>query len=133
MSTLATIKLTRFGLEDDLVASFPLEIKAEGTNIPSAVFVYHWMLPAHGPRADRFECVASLQQMSLLPAGEILTSTTEKQIPYYRMDTVLFDCATASEAQRVWENVQSDVNSLVRQWNARAELQEKESVVCEGN
>jgi len=68
-------------------------------------------------QGDSYSCVARTQQMTQLP--ENAPSTLEgKVIPYYRKNTLKFNCSSEAEAESLWIDVQAAVEGLVANWKA---------------
>lgn len=87
---------------------WPLLVSAvSDDDLTSNIFVYH-ELP-DDEVSSVFECVASLPQLSEIG----LTPSTNT--PYFRQDSLRFDCRSPEEAQDLWERVEQDVRDLV--WN----------------
>lgn len=120
---MASIKLTKFmseALEGQPANQqvWPISIKAEGVDMPSAIFVYHVAVPGSAFEGDIFECVASPNQLHELPANQAAPISEGYQVPFYRRDICEFYARSASEAARIWEIIQEEVATLVRDVNA---------------
>lgn len=87
---------------------WPLLVSATSDDgLTANIFVYH-VQP--DPEVDSiFSCVASLPQLSEIG----LTPSTNT--PFFRQDTLRFDCRSPEEAQELWTLVEQDVRDLV--WN----------------
>lgn len=104
-------------------SSWPLEVRAIGTDIPDEIFV--WQI-GQGPSTnsgdpesgDRFSCVASLPQMHEIPRTTGRTLSSEWGIPYYRSNFMRVICRNPAEVEDVWAVVQQHAQALVENWNA---------------
>lgn len=110
-----SLTLNRTALTEEKQASqsvWPLIVQAVSgePGFPSEIFVYH-VFPEPSDILEVFECVASLPQLS-----DIGTQTTEVT-PYYRTDTLRFDCRTPEDAEDLWVSVKRDCEDLL--WNYR--------------
>lgn len=87
---------------------WPLLVAATTDDDLSAnIFVYHVLT---GDEVESiFECVASLPQLSEIGL------TPSANTPYFRQDSLRFDCRGPEEAQDLWERIEQDVRDLV--WN----------------
>jgi hypothetical protein len=124
----ATIKLTKFVSQDENLPdaqrqSWPVQILAEGTNIEDHIFVYHVGTQNDPLQGDRFECVASVNQLYEIPKNQGVSLTTQTGIPYYRSNVLSYVARSASEAQTIWTDVVTEVEWLVKNWNASLKLQ----------
>lgn len=125
----ANIKLTRmpspdWALNPELRQAWPVKIQAEGVNMDDHIFVYHIGKADDPIPGDRFECVASLNQMNELPKNSGISVTTETGIPYYRSNVLQYVCRSQSEALRIWNVVVEEVQLLVANYDAAMILQE---------
>ena len=123
----AEIKLTRFvssdaSLPDARRQAWPIAILAEGTNIDDNIFVYHVGRPDDPIPGDRFECVASPNQMFEIPKNQGVSLTTQTQIPYYRVNVLEYIARSAEEAEDIWTKVQDEVFWLVKNFNSALTL-----------
>jgi hypothetical protein len=123
----ANIKLTRFvsddaALPDAKRQAWPVAILAEGINIDDHIFVYHVGRQDDPIPGDRFECVASVNQMYEIPKNQGVSLTTQTQIPYYRSNALEYVARSATEAQEIWLKVVDDAQWLVRNFNAALKL-----------
>ena len=106
--------------------SWPLRVTAEADgSMPAEIFVYHAGMPGQ-PDQDRFECVASVQQLSEIPLGRPATSDV-LAIPYYRRAVMEVWCRTAAQAEEAWESLQTELDVLVENWLAAESLAESET------
>lgn len=126
----AAIKLTRFPPKTPPPGprrtAWPISILAEGTNIDDHIFVYHVGKPDDPIAGDKFECVASINQMQELPKTQGMSLTTTTGIPFYRHNELKFVARSALEAKRIWDEVVNEVHELVENWNASMVLQAAE-------
>ena len=121
----AKIRLTRFALPTDgakIRAGWPLSILAEGTDIPSEVFVYKAIPAGSALAGDQFEAVASIPQLYELPRLQGVSVTNKTAIPFYRAAQADFSCRSPEEVEEVWTMILADIEMLVRDWNASANL-----------
>ena len=119
----STIRLTRLDsdsqeLPEALRQAWPVTVLAEGTNMDDHVFVYHVGKADDPIQGDKFECVASVNQMHELPKTQGVSLTTETGIPFYRSNVLEYVCRSAEEAERIWKEVVNQVQMLVRNWNS---------------
>lgn len=91
---------------------WPLIVQAVSgeSGLPSEIFVYH-VFPEPADIEEVFECVASLPQLS------DINTTPSVNTPYYRKDTLRFDCRTPGDAEDLWTLVKKDASDLL--WNFR--------------
>jgi len=126
-----SIKLTRFvpvfhDLPDSRRQAWALSILAEGINMDDHVFVYHLGKSDDPIGGDKFECVASPNQMIELPRRYAMNLTTNTMIPFYRYNLLEYVCRSASEALELWNKIVEEVNDLVENLNASLILQATE-------
>lgn len=95
-----------------------MSVLAEGTNMDSAVFVYHVGKTDDPIPGDKFECVASVNQMFEIPKNQGVSLTIETGIPYYRSNVLDVVVRSAEELERVWEEVKKEVHWLIKNMNA---------------
>jgi len=122
-----SITLNRNEVDYELQAAlavWPLIVQAtsDEAGLPSEIFVYH-VLPVNNDLDEVFECVASLPQMSEIGL------TIADGVPYYRKDNLRIDCRTVSEADRIWELIQTDTRSLLWGFRYAEGLELSEEVV----
>lgn len=105
---------------DGLQHSWPVRITAVSTisGLPSEIFVYHAVGQDSATNEDLFECVASVQQITELPATAPQGDPTGKLIPYYRKAVLEAHCRSADEADELWDKVKDDANDLVVNFRA---------------
>ena len=81
---------------------------------------------------DPFVGVATLAQMSSVPALESkeLEDAQDfvKNVPFYRVSTVTFDCTNATEADRIWNLLKVRIWQLVEEYKHAENLKTKEEV-----
>ncbi len=123
----SNIKLTRFASTDDLIppalrSAWPVAILAQGTAMDDAIFVYQVGKSDDPIPGDKFECVASVNQMFELPKTQGVSLTTETGIPFYRTNVLQFVARSASEAERIWVDVVQEVQLLVANYNSALTL-----------
>lgn len=85
------------------------------------IFVYH--VQADSEISSIFECVSSLPQLSEIG----LTPTDDT--PYFRQDSLRFDCRSPEQAWDLWERIEQDVRDLVRNYQLAEQLATGEEVV----
>ena len=122
------IELVRFEIkfdqdETDLLGSYPLVVRAKGTNVASEIFVYHEMGTSDPYVNDLFEAVATPNQLEELPInqGNKLDLLNEA-IPYYRRNQIELYCRNPDEAEQIWTELQDEVRALVKNLNAMTRL-----------
>ena len=118
----AKIKLIRHAVPDPKIPAakryaWPLVVTAEGTNIPSEIFVYHIGASGEAVPGDKFECIASISQLYEIPIGHGVSLTTEHGIPYYRASTLELVCRSPEELESVWSQIQEEVHWLIRNFD----------------
>ena len=131
----ASITLQRLSAVGDLAGeqkSWPLVIRAFGTNIPSEIFIYRAGKQGDPFGDSQFSCVASVQQLSEIPIDNVTELNATEQIPWYRTSQVELAFRTPHEAQKVWCAILEDVNSLVENFNLSNCLQSIEVVTING-
>jgi hypothetical protein len=111
-----TIKLTRYDTANPAQNQhvWPLKVVALGVEgAPSEVFVFS-RAKVGDPLGDVFQCVTSVPQLDELPTSAPTIVDETVQIPFYRQSEASFNCRTAEEADTVWQTIQDDVYSLLR-------------------
>jgi len=88
--------------------------------IDAEVFVLHRQADGN----DYFSCIASLPQMSALPAG----APASLQEPFFRVDSIVIDSESATHAEELWEDIQQHVQELVHNYRASLVLTPEETV-----
>lgn len=129
----AKIRLTKFVSEDESLPlaqrqAWPVTIMAEGDNMDEHIFVYHVGRAEDPIPGDRFECVASVNQMYEIPKNQGVSLTTQTGIPYYRSNILEYVARSADEAEEIWNKVVEEVSWLVKNWNASLKLKAVSSV-----
>lgn len=95
----------------------------DNTGGSAAIFVYAVQtLPGLG---DRFCFVASAPQLRDLPEGR--DKVTGNGV-YYRTTQAEFMCRSMTELDQVWQQLQSDVALLIRDWSKLAAASVSQSV-----
>lgn len=135
-----SIELTRSSLNSEhFVAgdrhTWPIRIVATSNleGLPSEIFVWHVgaadsvtdLDPYPG---DLFECIASVHQLSSIPANDPETPGPDSQNPFYRTNVLFFHCLSLKDADELWANVQDDVLDLIENWQAAQNLVDDETV-----
>lgn len=123
----ANIKLTRFISEDESLPdaqrqAWPVSILAEGIDIDDHIFVYHVGKQDDPLQGDKFEAVASVNQMFELPKNQGTSLTIETGIPFYRSNILEYVARSAEEAERIWKEIVKEVDLLVRNWDSASRL-----------
>ena len=95
------------------------QVVSDDLDLPSEVFVYH-VLPAGSDIGEVFECVASVPQLSEI--GTAPVSEGETIVPYYRRNSFTLDCRSPEEAQQVWMRIKEDLQDLLSNYQANAEM-----------
>lgn len=105
--------------------SWPVRITAASSEagLEPAIFVYHVVGSDKATSEDIFECVASVQQMTELPANAPQPDATKALVPYYRKNILEIACRSAEEADELWDRVQEDVIDLLANFRAFANMQ----------
>lgn len=141
---MSAITLTREGLETEGIPNgsqhtWPLKVTAVSTvtGIPSEIFVYHQgassstQLPNDPHPGDLCEAIASVHQLSELPAAEPPAPGNMSRVPFYRSATAFFQCHSLVEADQVWAIIQEDVADLIANMEASQNLATAEVVAIE--
>jgi hypothetical protein len=99
---------------------WPLQVTAVSATdgLSSKIFVYHAENGDDPYQGDVFECIASLQQMTEIPEDEPSMGEDGNAIPYFRKDSLLFHCRSASEADDLWVKIQADTKDLLQNYLA---------------
>lgn len=120
-----SIELTRSSVipvEDEVLSQhvWPLSVTAVSNQngLSSKIFVYHAEDGDDPFMGDIFECVASVQQMTEIPEDQPGIGEDGNNIPYFRKDTLLFHCRSASQADDLWVKIQADVKDLLQNYLA---------------
>jgi hypothetical protein len=132
------IKLTRFvpnqeQLPPALQTSWPVSILAQGVGMDDSIFVYQVGKTDDPIAGDKFQCVASVNQMYELPKNQGVSLTIETGIPYYRSNVLQFVSRSAEEAQRIWLDVIQEVELLVLNLNAATSMQATDFAQIDGS
>lgn len=123
----ATIRLTRFVSDDEALPTaqrqaWPVSVLAQGVNIDDHIFVYHVGKADDPIQGDRFEAVASVNQMYEIPKNQGVSLTTQTGIPFYRSNVVDYVARSAVEADEIWNKIVEEVEWLVKNWNSALKL-----------
>lgn len=135
----AAITLTRKSADPDFLPSsvqqhnWPLEVVASGDEMPSAIFVYHCGASNDAIPGDRFEAVATVHQLEVVPTDAGLVQGDGTSVPYYRSATLTLICESQEQADEVWTQVQADVLALVRNYDLTNHLITVETVEVTGS
>lgn len=131
---MASIRLTRLqgpddlGIPDTLRHAWPITVTAVGTDMPSEIFVFHAGQANDPVVGDQFECIASVSQLDEIPKNTPVSSVTAA-IPYYRLSRLELVCRSAEEADRVWNSILLEVQTLIANFNGTLNLQASETGV----
>lgn len=129
----ASISLVRLGnratdLPGAQRQAWPLTVLAEGDGMPSEIFIYK-SVPSDSPiPGDHFECITTVTDLYEVPAIQGIVLTRVYQIPFYRRAQLEIICRSETEMCQVWAEIQSQVTTLVANYNASANLSSIESV-----
>jgi len=105
-----------------------VQVFSNEEGLPSEVFVYH----EQGPDNDVdsiFSCVASLPQLSEIGLDPVKDLETNTIVPFFRTDTLRFDCRTPEEADDLYRRVVEDLSELLRDHRLAAAMLPSETEV----
>jgi len=108
---------------------WPLQVTAVSNTpgLSSEIFVYHADAGGETLSGDIFECVASVSQMDDI--GLAADFVSDPAIPYYRSDTLEFNCRSAHDLENVWLKLQQDVAELYANFMSANNMTSEETVV----
>lgn len=135
----AEIKLTRYISDKHDIgfpnqSAWPLVVRAEGTNIPSEIFVHQITQEGDLYQGDIFRCIASVNDLYEIPKDRIVSSEGTDQVPYYRTEMIQFFCRNPQEVETLWERVKSQTADLIRNYNSFHRLKNIDEVtISEGS
>ena len=130
------ITLTKATAAPELISGrqhvWPLQVVAvsDTTDLPSEIFVYHASMDDDQLNdMDIFECVASVEQLDELGTTPVEADPGNgvEAVPYYRSDTLLFGCRSATELEELWEKIKEDVVDLHLNFMYYQDLQTEET------
>jgi hypothetical protein len=126
----AAIQLTRLaapslGQEQH---AWPMTVQAYGTNISSDIFVYRLGKLGDPFTSSQFSCVASVSQLSEIPAQQSVTLDASLQIPWYRTNQVELVFRSEAELIACWNVLQQEVALLVDNYNNSFAMQTTEVI-----
>ena len=107
-----------------------IEVAAvEGPDLDQYLFIYRRVSPSPytGVNCDTFEAVCGPPQLAAVPAVE---PDPDVEWPYYRQNYVELDVASATQADAIWEELQSEVCVLISALNKLDSLKLLETVWC---
>lgn len=90
-----------------------IEVTAvEGPDLDEYLFIYRRVAPSPytGVSNDTFEAVCGPPQLAAIPA---VTPDPDVEWPYYRLNYIELDLASAAQADAIWVELQNEVNALV--------------------
>lgn len=106
-----------------------VECTATDEGADNNIFVYHAVASDDPVQGDKYDHVASLEQMFSLPVDAPTTVEgeypTENYKPYYRKSTATLVFYNAVEMEHFWKVVKIDTAHLVAEYKALAKLEEK--------
>lgn len=117
--------------------NWTISVKATSTEegLSSKIFVYQSVPEEHPIPGDTFSCVASLQQMSMIPEDAPTALPDEdsayNNVPFYRTDTVTLDFHNMEQVKDFWKIVQIDAAALLREFRYSRKLKNAEHVVIQ--
>ena len=143
-ATLQLVQSTADVLSRAEKSAWPLVIRALGTNMPSEIFVYQAVPVSDSVPGDRFQCVASVNQLRELPTLAALKLAKHErerrhehvpvkdfnifEIPFYRSAEADFSCRSEKESLHIWNLIQADAQRLVDNFNQWQNLQVENTV-----
>lgn len=133
--TTRRIRLTRYGVTTvnfNNYGAYRLRVEVtgvEGADLDENIFIYKRNPPSPytNQDCDNFEAVAGPPQLASIPAGE---PDPDLQWPYYRLNYVEVDVASATEGDAIWKQIQEEVCTLVSAMEKLTQLQAVEDVWC---
>jgi len=131
------ITLTRETLQPKVVYNnqhvWPLRVTATAdpdSIVDPEVFVYH-AAPDDDVLGDVFECIASVMQMTELPAyASVPDDSNGTTVAWYRLPSVEINARSPEHAEELWQIIKTDVQELVTQSKALQEMQVEDTFVA---
>jgi hypothetical protein len=122
---MSALNIQRLSLAPGIVPNqhtWPLKVIATSTitGLPSEIFVYQAGKGDDPFSGDRFQCVASVHQVSELGTSPVVTDT--KQKPFFRKDCLEFHCRTPEDADNLYNTIVAHAQDLVNNFFALAAL-----------
>lgn len=113
--------------------TWPLRVTAVSSieGLSSKIFVYHAALGNDPYEGDTFECTASVQQMTEVPADAAVAEFEGRSLPYYRKAVAEYNCRSEKEFDELWEGIQQDVQALIDNFRAFAAIQPVDTVTLQ--
>lgn len=129
------IKLTKYASSTETYnnyGAYRLRIEVAevfGADLDEYVFIYRAVAPSAytGQNCDVFEAVAGPGQLAAYPAGQ---ANPDQGWPYYRLNYVELDVISATQAESIWKEIQSQVCVLVAAMDKLDNLKVIENVWC---
>ena len=133
--TTRRIRLTRYAattVNFNNYGAYRLRIEVtsvEGADLDKYIFIYKRNPPSPYTTqdCDAFEAVAGPAQLADIPAG---APNPDISWPYYRLDYVELDVASATQADSIWKEIQAEACTLVSAMEKLTALQAVEDVWC---
>jgi hypothetical protein len=133
--TIRRIKLTKYAanpVKFNNYGAYRLRIEVnevEGADLDKYIFIYKRNQPSPytSLSTDSFEAVAGPPQLADIPAGE---PNPDMSWPYYRLNYIELDIASATQADSIWEEINRQVCVLVEAMNALDNIQLQQNVWC---
>jgi hypothetical protein len=133
--TTRRIRLTRYAattINYNNYGAYRLRIEVtgvEGADLDANIFIYKRNPPSPYTDldCDNFEAVAGPPQMAAIPAG---APNPDMEWPYYRLNYVELDVASATQADSIWAEIQAEACVLVSAMEKLTALQAIEDVWC---
>lgn len=133
--TTRRIRLTRYAattINYNNYGAYRLRIEVtgvEGADLDANIFIYKRNPPSPYTAldCDNFEAVAGPPQMAAIPAG---APNPDMEWPYYRLNYVELDVASATQADSIWAEIQAEACVLVSAMEKLTALQAIEDVWC---
>lgn len=110
--------------------TWPMRVEAVSTiaGLSSKIFVYHATMGADQWRGDNFDCVASVQQMSLIPE-DAPVKVEGGVVPYYRKNIAEVWFSSPEALAECWADIQVHVQDLIDNYRATLTLAANQTVV----
>lgn len=125
MFTLQRYALSAEDALDNIQNTWPLRIVAmttDETPVAAEIFVMHADTAADLV-GDAFSCVASVPQLTELPAGAEVPG-----VPFFRLHDITINARSADHAEEYWRKIQDAVQDLADNLQAASNLELAETV-----
>ncbi len=101
--------------------------EVEGTDLDKYLFIYRKGTPSpySDISNDVFEGIVGPYQLATYP---VLDANPDMGWPYFRLDYIEVDCISNSQADSLWEEIQTQIGILVKAMNQLEKLQSVEDV-----